>query len=275
LTEPTVTYGHGKLYDFDSVSGWTEHEDGQTGTFAVANGDIAHLNISATGGNAAYYIDNDTNLNLSTSIYTKLYWRYKTSDTNIKAKIVLEFSDAATQEILADVSSVTWVTGSATITTTKTLDHIRLHADHATGNVYYDFVLVCAGAFSFPNTESIQVIPATDLVRTFSPSRIGRSPQTMGADDTQVIIQCDLDIGDWTRTGDTIPGQVFFDINHNGSIDEEWQWLTTGQGHAFKVRLERPDFMFTDNRQLLTLTFYELRASSANTETYKERYTIT
>jgi len=271
-TNPTITYGHGKLFDFDTVTGWTERGTIAAGSFAVYNGDS--VKITKTAANY-YYIDNDTNLALSTSIYTKFFYRYKIGGGSIRAGIILEFSDASTQTILADATSATWATGSATITTAKTLDHIRLEATNDTGDVYYDFVLVCEGTFSFPNAESVQVIPTTDLVRTFSPSRVGRSPQTMGSDDTQVTIVCDLDVGNWLRTLDTRKGQVFLDINHNGSIDEEWQWLNTGQGHQFKARLETPDFLFTDDRQLLTLTFYELRVSSANNETIAERFGIT
>ena len=257
------------------LSAWQIIEDGQTLDTPTTDGDTVSVIASASAGNEAGYLVNFTNLSLSTSIYTKLCYRYKTSDANVKAKIVAEFSDASTQEILADASSLTWVYGSTTLTTAKTLDHIRLHADHATGTVYYDFALVCAGTFTFPNSETIDVEPATDLVRTAYPSRIGRVPQTMGADDTKLTLVCDLDIGDWTRTGDTIQGQVFFDISHNGSISEDWQWLTTGQGTNFKARLEKPHFIYGGNRHLLNLTLYECRTGSADGETYKERFGIT
>jgi len=271
MTEPTITYGHGKLFDFDTVTGWTEQGIIAAGSFAVDNGDA--VKITKTAANY-YYIDNDDNLSLSTTIYTKIYYRYKIGGGSIRAGIILEFSDASTQTILADATSTTWVTGSATITTAKTLDHIRLEATNDVGDVYYDFVLICKGAFTFPNAETIDVIPSSDLVRMAYPSRIGRAPQTMGADDTKILMTCDLDVGTWTRTGDTIEGQVFIDINHNGSKSEAWQWLTTGQGHAFKARLETPHFVYHGDKQLINLTFYEYRLGSADEETYKERFTI-
>jgi len=274
MTEPTITYGHGKLYDFDTVSGWTEHEDGQTGSFSVSNNDMVDIYITGTGGNAEYYIDNNVNLGLMTLTHKYIRYRYRTSDTNIKAKIVVEFNDATTQEILADASSTTWVTGVLALTTLKTVDHIRLYADHAVGHVYYDYVLIYEDTFTFPNAESITVLPSTDLARTAYAGRVGRAPQTMGADDTKILINVDLDAGDWKRTGDTIAGEVFFDIAHNGSVDEAWQWLTTGHGHAFKARLETPQFIYSNNRHLLTLTLYEYRLGSADDETYKERFGI-
>jgi hypothetical protein len=261
--------------DTFQLSAWKIVEDGQTlDTPTCENGDILALTASGTGGNADGYLQNFTDIDISTAIYTKIYWRYKCSNATVKAQIVVEFSDTNTQTVLSEANSTSWTTGSATLTTSKTLDHIRLHANADTGTVYYDYVLVCKGAFTFPNAESITVVPSSDLIRTAYPARVGRAPQTMGADDTKILMTCDLDSGTWTRTADTIAGEVFYEINHEGSINEEWQLLTTGHGQELKVRLETPQFTYGNDRHLLALTFYEYRLGGAQEESYAERYGI-
>jgi len=263
-----------KSGDTFKLSAWKIVEDGQTlDTPTCSNEDYLALTASGTGGNADGYLQNFTDIDISTAIYTKIYWRYKCSNATVKAKIAVEFDDANTQTVLAETNSTAWTTGSATLTTAKTLDHIRLHANTNTGTVYYDYVLVCKGAFSFPNAESIQFSPRVDLGRSAGMSRWGRMPQTLGSDDAMTIIDCDLDNGTWTRTTDTIAGEVFLDIAHS-SHEEAWQLLTSGHGHTMKARLESPNFQYKNDIHLLTLTFYEYRLGSADAESYAERWGI-
>jgi len=163
---------------------------------------------------------------------------------------------SGSQTILSESSSTTWVTGSATLDTSKgNLLWLWLYANQATGQVYYDFVLVCKGIFTFPNCGyGLEFTP---------PARYA-----------MVTIGCDLDVGDWKRSGDHVDGEVFLDIAHNSS-SEPWQWLDTGT-EQFKATLDTPVFRRESNgnsvRRILDLTFREYRRSSASHETYVERF---
>ena len=271
----SLTYGHGKLYDFESVTGWTEHEDGNTASFAT-DGDVTTITVTVSAGNKTYYMDNDDNLGLSTSTYTKILGRYKTSDTNIKAEVVLEFSDAATQTVLAETSSTTWQTFSATITTAKTLDHIRLHADQATGTVEYDFVLVYQADFTFPSNqpEEMTFNPCPPRIAFLDvPGRSGDITQGLATHSSTVDMICDLDIGTWTRASnpaDYIKGEVFIDIAHNLK-DEPWQWFDS-EYEQFKATLTDCRFVRRGDRHLLYVTFTEYRLGSAAAEEWYDRF---
>jgi hypothetical protein len=265
----TITYGHGKLYDFESVTGWTERGTTGDGSFAT-DGDKVTLTKTGAGD---YYIDNDTDIDISTSLYPIILWRYKTSDTNIKAKIVAEFSDASTQTILAEVSSTTETMGYTTLTEAKTLDHIRLHADDATGTVKYDFVLVCKNLWTFPTQqpESMTFNPCppnyADLI---VPSRSGDITQGFATHLAEVDMTCNLDVGDWKRATDYINGEVFIDIAHN-SKTEPWQWLDT-ETEQFKVTLRELTFNRIGGAHKVNLKWKEYRLGSAADESYVERY---
>ena len=268
----SITYGHGKLYDFETVTGWTERATTADGSFAT-DGDVVTLTKTGAG---EYYIDNDDDIGKSSTIYTKIMWRYKTSDTSIKAKIVLEFTGAeGTQEVLADESSTTWKVGSATITTAKTIDHIRLHADHAEGTVEYDFVLIYKNSFTFPTNqpENMTFTPASRYAHLKPPSRIGDITQYMGSDNATVDMICNLDVGVWKRTAnptDYIKGETFIDIHHNAKT-EAWQWLDT-ETEQFKVTLEPPRFRRDGRGHTVDLTFKEYRLGSADSEEWYDRY---
>jgi len=274
----SISYGHGHLNDGDSLTDWAEVQDGNTGTTTVDHGDYLNLNVTVAGvGNDAYYWDNDNNLGLSTTTYTKIRWRYKTDGGSIRAKIVLEFNDASTQEVLADSNSSTFTVGSATITAAKTLDHIRLHADHATGDVWYDYVLVYKDDFTLPNCAlGIDVTYPNRYHRLAVPGRLTNVAQQLGSDDLEVQIGCDLTLGTWTRTGDDVDGQVFMDIAHNSS-SEAFQWLDT-EREQLKVTLDSPRFhraAFGNSLEdTVRLSFHEYRLSSGDNtlETYVTRW---
>lgn len=101
--------------------------------------------------------------------------------------------------------------------------------------------------------------------------RSGDITQLHGTKSVKVHCEGDLDVGDWTRTGDTINGEVFLDIWHN-SITEPWQWLDTGY-HQFKVTMNTPIFRYEHNHTV-EIDFDEYRLSSADGETYIERLGI-
>ena len=277
MTNPTITYGHGFLTDCDTTTDWTRTDSGTTSTFTITNQTYFKIDVTVAAAPKIVVVANDINIDRSVGTagtYKKLLYRYKCVGA-IKAKIVAEMDGGAgTQEtVLAETNSTAWTLGSYAFTTASdTLDHIFFYANGDVGTVYYDFALVHVGVFTFPNAEDIDELFADDLVREPYAGRVGRAPQTVGADDTKIVIVCDLDIGTWTRTGDTKAGQVFRDIVHNAAVDEVWQWLTTGHNDSMKVRLESAQFLYSNSRHLLTLTFYEHLLGTAADESETERF---
>ncbi len=285
---PTISYGHGACDDcgeFYSAS-YVKTQDGQTlAAIVVTEDDIYDIEATGTGGNAVGYYSypselGGTNLSLSSLVYTKIRYRYKTSDLNVKAKIVLVFSDATTQTILDNASSVTWVTGVLTITTSKTIDHIRLYCNAAVGHVYYDFWMIYKADFTIPNTKFGQSLTcAGRLGMNDVIGAHGDEVQNLGTHNAMVTMQCDLDIGTWTRAGDVLRGAVFLDIIHNAPT-EPFQWLDTGDQVAqFKVYLDAPVFeneaSESEAFSRLQLVFHEYRKSPANSESADERFGLT
>lgn len=183
---------------------------------------------------------------------------------------------SGSQTVLSESSSTTWVIGSATLDADKgDLWGLSLYANQATGQVYYDFILVCKGIFTFPNCGyGLEFTPPARYAMLEPPGRIGDITQNLGSPSATVTIGCDLDIGDWKRSGDHVDGEVFLDIAHN-SRSEPWQWLDTGT-EQFKATLDTPVFRRESNgnsvRRILDLTFREYRRSSASHASYVERF---
>jgi len=274
-----TTYGTAFAYDCDRVTGgiegvWAETEDGTTGAFDVttSRGHL-YLNVTVCAGNEVYYVSNGTNLGLASTIYTKIMWRFKTSDTSIKAKIIIEFNDASTQEVLADTSSTTWQVGSATITPGKSIDHIRFHADHATGQVYYDWVMLFKAFFYLPNVVNVSFEPSSRNISLPVPGRVTSEPQNLGADSTTVVLTCDTDVEptaySWLRSGDTDNADVFLDILHNQSTDGPWQYLVFGNK---ELRVVIDHLTLDSLSGMLRLELHEYSDSDKSGETIGERF---
>jgi hypothetical protein len=260
------------------LSAWQLIEDGQTlSTPSEQYGDYVRVTASGSAGNEAGYINNFTDIGISTTTYPTILWRYKTSDPSVKAKIVVEFSDTNTQEVLADASSTTFTTGSTTLTTAKMLDHIRLHCDHATGSVDYDYVLVCQGIFTFPNaTYDIRGVIPNRNVYLDLPGRQTAVTQQHGSGNFIYYIGIDLLQGIWTRSVDNIAGEVFYDICGEAP-SEPWQWFDS-EREQMKVTLDPITWTRGGSNQgrmdRMDLTLHEYRLSDGDNafETYVTRW---
>ena len=273
----TLTNDHGYLNDCDTTTGFTKTDDGNTSTFTVDNSEYFKLAVTVSGGNEETKVVNNVNIGASTTLFPLILWRYKCSNSNIKAKIIAEFDDASEQLILADSNSIIFTVGSATLSspTSNLLDHIHLYADHAVGTVYYDFILVCHSQFPLPNVAggmNIDFPPRTVLLAPFG--RDTSITQHGGTENAVVTLGCDLDQGDWKRAGDNIDGEVFLHVLHNQSA-EPWQWLETGS-HRFKVTVH-PRFRWVNDgdgstSRLLDLTLTEYSLGSKSGESHEERW---
>jgi hypothetical protein len=264
--------------DTYKITDWAIIEDGQTfSTPVILNKDWLHLNVSGSAGNKDGYISVPSEaaghtdaLGISTITYPLSLWRYICGNATIKAKIELVFTGAeGTQVILDETNDTSWDAGSVANTTNKTIDHIRFYANDSTGDIYYDFMLACKGSFTFPNIVKMTPKPGRVLGVPFGINRGGSAIQGLGSE-LIYELECDLSVGNWTRTGDkNANAEVIWDIWHE-SHDEPWQWFDS-ETEQFKAVLDPGSLPRGGGEEMAILTLFENRVSTANNEYYYQR----
>ena len=280
--KPSITHTHGFLDDCNDVTGWTETESGLVASIATSSDD--YFTITGTCDNVAdeyaYYEKDITNV--STILYPYLVVRWKTSAiaNGFQAKIGVTYTGAGLVTTTLGFSAG-WKTTVITLTASDTIDKIRIYADDdpdtiaaGTFYVYYDFIMVC-GLFTFPNCAGgLQFTPASRYATVPMLRRDTDVLQFVGSESARLECSCNLDIGNWKRSGDYVNGEVFLSINHKAST-EPFQWLDTGI-ERFKVILETPKFRreVNGNRtsHMLDLAFKEYSRCSKDAESYTDRY---
>jgi len=248
VTKPTITFYHGHLNDCITTTDFTKSDDGNTSTFTCVGEDIFKLAVSVSGGNEETKVVNDNNIGVDATIFSEIKIRYKTSDNNIKAKVILEFDDATKETVLDDSSSTSWTTVTETISASKTVDHIYLYADHAVGTVYYDFALIYRGTFTFPYVSrggesggvgfhGHNIYPKQQYA-----SRQGNVTQWMGADSPIFELTGDMDDRTEWKGGATLGtyvGEALLRIFVNAKT-EAWQWFECSEPN-FKGKVVMED----------------------------------
>jgi len=285
-TVPVISYGEGFIYECDRLSGgtegsWTETEDGSTGTSTILSGnDYLDLNVSAAVGNKIYYVSNGTNLGLPSNTYTRARIRYYTNGPG--AKVELVFSDASTQTLMALINSATFDVEDVAVTAGKIIDHIRLYANGATGHVYYDFIEIYKGNYTFPNCIDLKPPHLTLADANLMPfGSVGSRTQNGGALDAEIRFTCDLDMEPtaltWKRPQvitsktDYNNKDILEELHQSNATTELWHWLNYGEGQI-KTRLVdvSPDYSSDGHR--VVLTFREYCHGSKAGETYVQRF---
>ncbi len=276
----TLSYTAGFIYDGDRLTSgaegdWTLNAGGSTATQDITYAP-GHLRLDITNFVDDVYTINGTNIDKSTTLYGRIRLRYRTT-SNATAKVILVFDDASTQTVLSETAASTFKVLDTTITTAKTLDHIKLYACDGTGSVYYDFIQVYKGNFTFPNVASLTFTPPSRNLRIPAPSRIGNIPQNLGADDATIELTCNLDVEtdtySWKRDGDVDAGDIFLDVCHNHGTLQPFQWLVWGNKQC-KVTLDEPSFSHEGNTRTLRLRFTEYSSHQRGSEYYYQRWSL-
>jgi len=295
LTTPKPSFGHGYLNDCDAADPPTFYSETVVNmavgdaTPSTLHGDWLKIEAVFDGGATDEYCYYEKDItNISSDTYKKFFVRYKTSESanGAQAKVVLVFT-SGTQTILDSAYSTLFTVASGDITAGKTIDKIQFWADDdgtdGTFYVYYDFLLLCAGTFTFPNVgHGLEFTPPPRYAIIPIFSRVGDITQGGGSELATVRASCDLDVGTWKRlvangysADDYIDAQVIDEISHN-TYHEPWQWLDTGTGRQFKATLETPVFRYMPSgnktTHILDLLFREYRLSDASNESYVERF---
>lgn len=280
LAKPTISYGHGFCDDMSNatVGNWVAAPNSNMtmAPIVVVNDDVFDMQGTATGGTPYGGWQNSAALGLSTTVYAYVRIRYKVSGAGCNANFTAVFHDA-TAQVLFVGASPTWKTILVALTTAKTLDTIQMFVTGASGHLYVDFALVYKADFPIPNVMHVEDFKVQGRLALLEPfGMLGESIQNLGNLSAVVEMHCDLDIGNWLRAGDNLPGQVFLDIIHNSAV-EPFQWIDLGvQVAQFKVLLDMPNFQYaaaeSKASHTLNLTFREYRRSPANSETVNERF---
>lgn len=295
MTKPTITYGHGFLDDCTDTAGWTEHEVGLAASISIENGD--YLKITGTCDNVAdeyaYYVKNITDI--SSTIHPKLLVRWKTSAAanGLQARIDVTYDDSSSTETILGFS-VGWKTTVISLDTDKTISEISVYADDnpntiaaGTFYVYYDFILICQGIFTWPFTSGVRLEGFNNLQHLKIPGKVGNVTQYLGGDDSALRVWGDIDStgvdaagvpqvnqgwhGRWT----TKDGEAFYQILQN-SFGDPWEWFTSDVA-SLKVTVDHFGIEQSDtakNLLLYELDLHEYRLGSANVETHLERFGI-
>lgn len=293
----SITYGHGDLRECDNKTGWAETEGGIAGTLSVLYGDVFEIKCEDVNTPETEYVYYEKNIdNISSDTYPKFLLRYKTSVSanGVGARVRLIFTSGE-QWILGGSEpqfSTTWKVVSGDITSDKTIDKIQLWADDwpnsidsGTYYVYFEFVLLHKGTFTFPFVHTLKIDPELNDVELGIPGRDGDITQDLGSKLTPIYINGEMDVRNEDVTPPQNPwkitprgtygayGEIFYSILHEASSDP-WQWLTSELAN-FKVRLIKfPLSMERDSKvqRRYELLLKEYRLSDASHETYEERF---
>jgi hypothetical protein len=297
LTQPTISFGHGFLDDCNDITGWTKTEAGLAASMTAEHGD--YFEISGTCDNVAneyaYYTKDITDI--STTIYPKLLVRWKTSEAanGLQARITAWYNDATFTDTVLGFSTI-WKTSTIDLVAGKTLDKIRIYADDnpdtiaaGTFYVYFDFILVCQGIFTFPFVSGgVELEGFNNLQHLKIPGKVGNATQYLGGDDSTIRVYGDIDTtgvdasgvpvinSGWHGRWTTHDGETFYQILHYG-FGDPWQWFTSDVA-TLKVTLDHMVLKQAKaNENLLSydLLMHEYRLGSGSAETHLERFGIT
>lgn len=288
----SITHTHGLLDEGDDSSVWAESRSGMTDPEATISSEYGdYLRLTGTLNDAgdewlkATYDITD----ISADLYPNYLFRYRTSlaSNGLGARLYVVYDDASTEFLLGETTpqfSTTFKTVAGTLVNYSGLDIDKIvywgddYPNTVTGGitpyVEFDFILFHKDTFTLPHNGhdlNLYIPPRYGLLGP--PGRIGDITQNLGNESARVEVSCDLDVGDWKRSGDYVDGEVFYEIAHKNTT-EPWQWLDTGT-EQFKVTLENPIFRRIGgdvSTHTLDLLFREYRLSDASSETYVERF---
>lgn len=204
MTLPKLTHGNGFEEPCTDASKYTETEDGCTASLEVIEGGIFDITVTQAAGNKIVYykLTNALSGGLSSNTYKYITFSYKTSNTSIKAKIVLE-TLYGSQVVLPETSSLSWTTDTVEIDANKQIQRILFYATQATGHVFYNFAIIHKGTFELPDFDSIRFHNEKRKGVLGIPSRGGDIQQDLG------LLSSDITIDGVMKAGETWGSETY------------------------------------------------------------------
>jgi len=240
MAKPTITYGVStQSSDCDDATGWNLTNSGLVGpTHTVLHGDIFQLQGTCNdAGDEFCYIEKDIT-DISSNVFDTWVVRYKTSDASnaLSAKVDLIFTVGSQTLIPSGTFSTSWTYATGTITSGKTIDKIRFYAqdspnsvDSGTYEVWYDFILLCGGIFTFPYVNEAGRSGGIDLeiepryAHIPIPGRMGDITQYLGMPSPTIRLSGDMDTNTAWGTPD---GESLYKIVQE-AYNDKFNWFTS------------------------------------------------
>ena len=281
------------------MSCWLETLSGMTAgqaTPTIVNGDTLQIQGVCDGAGDEYVSYYRGFTNISSAINTKLVVRWKTSAiaNGLQAKITVLYTDATSTETTLGFSTG-WKVTTVSLDTAKTIYGIRLIADDnpntvaaGTFYVYFDFVLICQGIFTWPFTGGVKLRGHNNNQYLKPVGKVGNATQYLGADGSTLQVYGDIDStgvdalgvpvinSGWHGRWTTHDGEAFYQLLHNANT-EPWNWFTSDVA-SLKVTVDDFEIDQVDTSKNLLwyqLDIHEYRLGSAGSETSLERFGIT
>ena len=229
----TITYKNGWVFDCESTTGWTETETGVSATLTTDGDAFTITGTPSTAGSDYAYYEYDLPDFIST-LYSTCIVRFKTSGASNGLEPVISFITSGAAEVNKTYLgfSTQWKTTTITLTGGNTLSKIRLYADDnpdslAAGStsVYFDFVLVCKGTFTFPHVApgEVRVNYGMIIAQLKVPGRHGDILQSLGQHTPEIILGGDVLEGEAWRLNTSVP---HFDYLLRALLIDSWNWFT-------------------------------------------------
>ncbi len=277
-SDVALSYGAGWEYDCDHDAGgiegaWTLTVGGSTGNYSLSTWK-GMLCVSITVNVNDIYMSHAGNLGLTTTLYPRMRVKFLTTG-NATARVDVD----GTTVMAETASGGTWKVVDFSIAAEATADVVKLYTCDGVGAVYWDWVMIYAGNFTFPNAVTINDKLASRNQRVPISNRITSVPQNLGGEDDAIEMVCDLDVetsatagvaGCWKRTGDYRAGDVFRDIVQGHSTEGPWQWLVYGVD-KLRVTLDEPEFDYGGENKV-RLTFREYSDSNMALHVWYQRF---
>ena len=164
-----------------------------------------------------------------------VYWEaVGAAFTCYQDRIVLDHG--CSQTILSKSYSTTWTEASETVTSARTVDKIWLYAesDATTGTdyVYYDFVLLHKGTFTFPyvslggRSGGLRITFPNKVTTQEISGRDGDWDDQEGISNPLITLEGEIEAGTETWGNTVKYGEYLFEIWLHARTDP-WQWFTS------------------------------------------------
>ena len=159
LVQTIVDVTVGSVMAITAGTGAGTSSAGLSTTF-TCDGDI--INLTGTPGNTnneyAFIRKDISNISTDTYPIALIKWRTNTSSNGMQALITFNYTAGTKQVTLGFSTNMNWQVNKITLDASKTLDSIDLTMDDnpdslvaGTSSVYIDWIIVCAGIFTYPH----------------------------------------------------------------------------------------------------------------------------
>jgi len=277
MTLPTITYGAKWQTDCDDTSTWTIDDGASTATLTVDNGTIFNINVTISAGAKSVYCEHNFT-DFSSTGYNRILLFYKCSNSNIKAKATVFLTGAGEEIVLPETNSTDWTLASDTITSGDTAEKIRVYATQSTGSVYFHWIMIYKGVFTFPDFKRFRghfPIKSPSLGVFGSDTNV---TQLGGRDNVEFTIEGTMQAGEtWgSKTGAQADStvQTYGEYLYMVLRERKFQWFTSDLGN-FKVTVDAPGFDFEQNdssgqQRTFVLHFREYDAGDTSATTFDD-----